>query len=252
MNRDIARQWSIMVAIWASFSANILANLIPLNGLSIGAISNQLFGDVLITPENYAFSVWGIIFLGLLSFAFFQARTSQRQNPQLRRIGFLLVASSLAQIVWVIVFLMRWFSLSLVAMLAILLPLMEAYRRLQIGTQRVYFQQKWLVHIPISIYLSWLALATILNVAISFTALGWTGGGISPVVWTGIAMALAAGVAAMAAITHGDVAYVAVFAWGLVAIAVRQWEIPELAFTALGLVAIDIIVLCISLGRRQQ
>lgn len=240
-----------MVAIWASFSANILANLIPLKGLSIGAISNQLFGDVLITPENYAFSVWGIIFLGLISFAFFQARSSQRHNPQLQRIGFLLVASSLAQIVWVIVFLMRWFPLSLAAMLAILLPLMEAYRRLQVDKQPVSSQQLWLVRVPISIYLSWLALATILNVAIALTALGWSGGGISPVLWTGIAMVLAAGVAAIAAIAHGDVAYIAVFAWGLVAIAVRQWEIPELAFTALGLVAINIIVLLVSLGRRK-
>ncbi|MGK7911173.1 MAG: tryptophan-rich sensory protein [Synechococcus sp.] len=251
MNRNIVRQWTTMVAIWASFSANILANLIPLKGLSIGAISNQLFGDVLITPENYAFSVWGIIFLGLISFAFFQARSSQRHNPQLQRIGFLLVASSLAQIVWVIVFLMRWFPLSLAAMLAILLPLMEAYRRLQVDKQPVSSQQLWLVRVPISIYLSWLALATILNVAIALTALGWSGGGISPVLWTGIAMVLAAGVAAIAAIAHGDVAYIAVFAWGLVAIAVRQWEIPELAFTALGLVAINIIVLLVSLGRRK-
>lgn len=241
-----------MVAIWASFSANIFANLIPLNGLSIGAISNRLFGEVLITPENYAFSVWGIIFLGLLSFAFFQARASQRQNPQLRRIGFLLVASSIAQIVWVIVFLMRWFGLSLVAMIAILLPLIETYRRLDIGKHRVSPQQKWLVHNPISIYLSWLALATILNVAILLTAAGWSGWGISPVVWTGIAMVLAAVVAAVVAIAHGDVAYVAVFAWGLVAIAVRQWNIPELAIVALGLVAIDLIVLAASLGRRWK
>lgn len=251
MNRDIVRQWATMVAIWASFSANILANLIPLNGLSIGAISNQLFGDVLITPENYAFSVWGIIFLGLISFAFFQARNSQRHSPQIQRIGFLLVASSLAQILWVIVFLMRWFSLSLVAMIAILLPLMEAYRRLQVGKQRVSPQQQWFVRIPISLYLSWLALATILNVAIALTALGWNGGGISPVLWTGIALVLAAGVAAIAAIAHKDIAYVAVFAWGLVATAVRQWGIPELAFTALGLVAIDVVVLLVSLGRRK-
>ncbi|MEM9568935.1 MAG: tryptophan-rich sensory protein, partial [Cyanobacteria bacterium P01_E01_bin.34] len=199
MHRDIVRQWATMLAIWASFTANILANLIPLNGLSIGAISNQLFGDVLITPENYAFSVWGIIFLGLISFAFFQARSSQRHNPQIQRIGFLLVASSLAQILWVIVFLMRWFSLSLVAMIAILLPLMEAYRRLQVGKQRVSPPQQWFVRIPISLYLSWLALATILNVAIALTALDWSGGGISPVLWTGMAMVLAAGVAAIAA-----------------------------------------------------
>ena len=52
-------------------------------------------------------------------------------------------------------------------------------------------------------------------------------------------------------IAHADVAYMAVFAWGLVAIAVRQWNIPELAIVALGLVAIDSIVLAVSLGHRR-
>ncbi|MGK7908263.1 MAG: tryptophan-rich sensory protein [Synechococcus sp.] len=253
MNRDLVRQWATMVAIWASFSANILANVIPLKGLSIGAISNQFFADVLITPASYAFSVWGVIFLGLLIFAFFQARPTQRENPQLRRIGWLLVASSIAQIGWVIVFLMRWFSFSLLFMLAILFPLMATYQRLRIGKVTPSPQQKWLVNQPISIYLSWLGLATILNVAIALTSLGWSGGFPSPVLWTTIAMVLAAIVAAILAIERRDVAYMAVFVWGLVAIAVRQQNAyPELSIAALVLVSINVAVLGISLWRQRS
>ena len=240
-----------MVAIWAAFFANILANIIPLKGLSIGAISNQLFGNVVITPANYTFSIWGVIFLGLIAFAFFQALPSQRYNPQLQRIGFLLVASSIAQIVWVMVFLMRWFPFSVLAMLAILFPLIETYRRLQIGKMHVPLRQQWLVNIPISIYLSWLGLATILNVAIALTSIGFTGGPFSPTVWTVLAMTVAAFVAAILAIERRDIAYMAVFAWGLVAIALRQSNNPELAITALGLVAIDLVVLGVSLWQRR-
>ena len=242
-----------MVAIWASFSANIMANMIPLKGLSIGAISNQLFEDVLITPASYAFSVWGVIFLGLFAFAFFQARPSQRENPQLRRIGWFLVVSSLAQIGWVFVFLMRWFGLSLFLMLAILIPLIAAYQRLQIGKVTPSLQQRWLVNQPISIYLSWLGLATILNVAIALTSAGWSGGSLSPVLWTAIAMMLAATVAAIVAIEHRDVAYMAVFVWGLLAIAWRHQHVyPELSIAALALVTINLAVLAIGLWRRQS
>lgn len=68
-------------------------------------------------------AIWGVIYLGLFSFAIYQVLPSQRQNPYLRQVGYFLVGSSLAQIVWVFCFLSRWFLLSLIAMIGILLPL---------------------------------------------------------------------------------------------------------------------------------
>ncbi len=57
------RQWANLMAIIAAFGINVLANLAPFNGLTIGEISNTVFRDVKIIPANYAFAIWGLIYL---------------------------------------------------------------------------------------------------------------------------------------------------------------------------------------------
>ena len=84
---DILRQFINLIAIVAAFGTNVAANLAPIKGLNIGEISNTLFKDVLITPANYAFAIWGVIYLGLFSFAIYQVLPNQRQNPHLRQVG---------------------------------------------------------------------------------------------------------------------------------------------------------------------
>ncbi|WP_241433194.1 hypothetical protein [Listeria cornellensis] len=42
---------------------NALANILPLNGLNTGEISNRL--DVLFTPAGYVFVIWGVIYISL-------------------------------------------------------------------------------------------------------------------------------------------------------------------------------------------
>ena len=72
LNSDILRQFTNLVAIVAAFGTNVSANIAPIKGLNIGEISNTLFKDVLITPANYAFAIWGVIYLGLFGFAIYQ------------------------------------------------------------------------------------------------------------------------------------------------------------------------------------
>jgi hypothetical protein len=81
--------------------------------------------------------------------------------------GYWLVISSLAQSLWVILFQLRFFPLSVLAMIAILLPLIVLYLRLDIALTPVSSQQRWLVNIPLSIYLGWISVATIVNVALA-------------------------------------------------------------------------------------
>ncbi|MGD1918944.1 MAG: hypothetical protein ACFCAD_08635 [Pleurocapsa sp.] len=76
----VIRQIITLVSIFAAFGMNIIANINPPNGLSIGAISNRFFSNVLITPANYAFAIWGIIYLGLISFGIYQVLPSQKTN----------------------------------------------------------------------------------------------------------------------------------------------------------------------------
>lgn len=241
---DLFRSVATLIAILAAFGTNILANISPFNGLTIGEISNQYFQNVLIIPANYAFAIWGIIYLGLISFGIYQVLPTQRDNPRLRPMGYLLVVASVAQIIWVLLFEYLLFSWSVLAMLCILFALIGTYLRLDIGLTRVSRSDKWFVNIPLSIYLAWISVATIVNIASALYALGWNGGFITPVIWTAIMLAIAAAIAGFLTWKRSDIAFNLVFVWAYIAIAVRQAEYPVIAWTAGGL-AIALVALLV-------
>ena len=85
MNKDTLRQVIVVVAIIAVITINILANALPLNGLNTGEISDRF--EIYFVPAGYVFSIWGLIYLGLIAYGFFQALPAQKENPRLRRIG---------------------------------------------------------------------------------------------------------------------------------------------------------------------
>jgi hypothetical protein len=226
------RQWAVMGAIAGGIAINTLSNFFPLNGLNVGQLSNQLFSSVQIIPANYAFAIWGLIYLGLIALGVYQLQPSQQQNPALGRSGWLLVMASIAQIGWIYLFQARWFVLSTLAMAGILLPLMALYLQLDIGKRSVSRQTQWLVQSPISLYLGWISVATVVNVAIALYSLRWNSWGISPEVWATI-MALVSGAIAVAAIVrHRDAVFAMTMIWALVAIALRHSDAALLATTA--------------------
>lgn len=253
LDSDILRQWLNLIAILSAFTINIYANVAPPNGLSIGDISSNFFSEVLIIPANYAFAIWGLIYFGLISFAIYQVLPAQKQNPILRRESYFLVLACIAQSIWIFLFLARLFTLSLVAMILILLPLIGLYLRLGIGKERVSAKEQWLVYNPLSIYLAWISVATIVNVAIALYSLEWSGWGISPQVWTAIMLLVGGAIAATVTTQRSDIAYPLVFVWAFVAIAVRQIAQPLIVATAGGLaIALALLVSVRVLRRRQR
>ncbi|MGB3650123.1 MAG: tryptophan-rich sensory protein [Rivularia sp. (in: cyanobacteria)] len=222
--QDILRQVVTLAAVVIAFVVNVLSNIFPLNGLTIGGISNTLFKDVLIIPANYAFAIWGLIYLGLFAFAIYQVLPSQRENPYLRKTGYLLTIASVAQSIWVYLFLSRFFVASVVAMLLILIPLIIMYMRLQIGTIPASRAEKWFIRYPISIYLGWISVATIVNIASALYINNWNGFGISAELWTAIMVLIATFIANTALVKRQDIAYSGVTVWALIAIAIKHWE----------------------------
>ncbi|MEB3210020.1 MAG: tryptophan-rich sensory protein [Leptolyngbyaceae bacterium] len=237
-SQDFLRQLITLLAIASTFLFNLWSNLFPINGENIGSLSNSLFGDVLIIPENYAFIIWGLIYVGLIIFSIYQFRTAQSNNPRLRRGGYWLVAACVAQNLWVVLFLLRQFSLSVVAMAAILISLAIYYRSLEVGAANIPKKEVWRAHIPISIYLGWISVASIVNVAIALYTNNWNGWGFSPVGWTIVMMMVAVLIGIWLLVQRGDIAYPLVLVWALVAIAVKHIENPLLAGSAFSLAAV--------------
>ncbi|MEB3335948.1 MAG: tryptophan-rich sensory protein [Leptolyngbyaceae bacterium] len=249
---DLLRPWLTLAAILGTLGVNLWSNLFPINGLNIGKLSNTLFAEVQIIPANYAFAIWGLIYLGLIAFGIYQLLPAQRQNSDLRPATYLLILACVAQCIWVILFLSRLFVGSVVAMVVILLALIGMYLRLGIGQRRVSRNDRWFLHIPISIYLGWITVATVVNVASALYSLGWNGWGLSAPVWSVMLVLVSGAIAALVAFQRRDVAFVLVIVWALVAIVVRQLAQPLIAAPAAGVSLALLLLLFWQSSRRPS
>jgi benzodiazapine receptor len=250
MKKDTLRQWVTLLAVIAVIVINGLANALPLNGLTTGEISDRF--QVYFVPAGYVFSIWGLIYVALIAFAIYQALPGQRDNPRLRRIGYLFALSCLANIAWLFLWHYEVFPLTLVAMLALLLLLIAIYLRLDIGRARVPAAEKWLVHVPFSIYLGWITVATIANVTSLLDYLNWNGWGISPEAWTVIMLVAGIVIASAVSLTRGDVAYMLVIVWAFAGIAVKHASTPVVATAAWVTTALAALMLVVGWFSRKR
>jgi hypothetical protein len=251
VNQDYLRGWVNFLAVLAAFGTNVWANVAPLNGLTIGEISRTFFPNVLIVPANYAFAIWGLIYLGLISLGIYMVLPRQQINSRLRQMGYYLTISSLSQIIWVFLFQFQLFALSVIAMVGILVPLIVLYLRLGINLTTSPSRQRWLINFPISIYLAWISVATIVNISSALDVEDWSGWGLSPQVWTAIMIVVGTILAVIVTWQRQDLIFAGVFVWALLAIALRQWENTNLALLAM-VMSGTLLILILRLGRKVQ
>ncbi|MFU8772187.1 MAG: tryptophan-rich sensory protein [Anaerolineales bacterium] len=242
MNKDVLRQTIIVLLVLATIVVNGLANALPLNGLTTGEISDRF--EVYFVPAGYVFSIWGLIYLGLIAYAIYQALPSQRHNPRLRSIAGFFVLASFANIAWLFLWHYEQFPWTLAAMLLLLLCLIAIYLRLGTGLGKVPFAETWLVRLPFSIYLGWISVATIANVTSLLDYLNWDGFGLSPEAWMLIILAVVVVIAGLMSFTRRDIAYVLVILWALAGIALKHISVTLVStatWVAFGLVGIFFI-----------
>ena len=231
MSRDLARQIVNALAVIFTIVMNGLANALPLNGQLTGEISDRF--RVFFVPAGYVFSIWGLIYVGLLAFAVFQALPSQRPNAALRRIGLLPTLSGVANVAWLFFWHYNLFNWTLVAMLLLLASLLAIYLRLGIGRTPVAGAgERWAVRVPFSIYLGWITVATLANVTDVLYLTTWDRFGIGPETWAVILLVLATLVALAMAVTRRDAAYILVLTWAFAGIGVAQAGVPLVSTAA--------------------
>ncbi|MBN1667640.1 MAG: tryptophan-rich sensory protein [Anaerolineales bacterium] len=238
MNKDTVRQILVILATLATIAINGLANALPINGLQTGEISDSF--EVFFVPAGYVFSIWGLIYLGLLAYSVYQALPGQRENSRLRKTGYVYVVSALFNIAWIFLWHYKLFVGTIFAMLGLLACLLVIYLQLGIGKVRPSVGRRWFVNLPFSIYLGWITVATIANFTSLFDYLQWNGWGIAPDVWAVIMLVVAVGVAALMAVSRADVAYLLVLVWAFAGIGVKHAGtqlVAPAAWIATGLVA---------------
>jgi hypothetical protein len=250
MRKDIVRQVLVLLSLLATIIVNGLASGLPLNGKTTGEISDSF--DVFFVPAGYVFSIWGLIYLGLIAYAIYQLLPAQADNPDLRNIGAIFILSSLANMTWIFLWHYEVFPLTVVAMIILLASLIVIYLRLNIGRAQVSPGMRWFVHLPFSIYLGWITVATIANVTTLLAYWDWGGWGISPEAWAAIMLAIATVVGGLVSFTRGDIAYAAVLIWAIVGIGVKHSDTPVVGTAAWAAAVVTAILLIAGLYRRRR
>jgi hypothetical protein len=217
--KNTLRQVAVIITTLITLTVNGLANALPLNGLGTGEISDSF--EIYFEPAGYVFSIWGLIYLGLLAFTVYQALPAQREDARLVKIGWAVVVVNLANASWIFFWHYLLFPLSLLAMVTLLAALLFIYTGLEIGKSTATSLERWLVRVPFSVYLGWITVATIANTADVLDYIQWGQFGISDETWMVIILVVVVAIAWAMSIIRKDLAYLAVLLWALAGIGVK-------------------------------
>lgn len=218
-----------IVALVVTLLINFLSQASSSFGIELFPMTVGELGEsraIFFLPAGYVFSIWGTIYTGLIAYAIYQAL--QKNEAIDDAIGPWFIISCIGNSIWLVLFLADAVWLSTIAMLVILVSLVIIYQRLGIGVQRVGRGRLWCVHIPFSIYLGWISVATIANFAAALYQSGQVTAflGIGADVWAAAMMVVAFVLTAGLLWFRRDYAFAGVVIWALAGIYARPFTTP--------------------------
>jgi hypothetical protein len=250
MTADRTRQAVTVATFLVTVTINALANILPLNGLMTAEISDRF--KVFVTPANYVFGIWGLIYVGQLAFTIDQARPSRATASVFRRIGYLPALAAALNSAWLVAWHYEVFAATVPIMLALLATLIVIHRRLRAldASSELGTVARWTTRVGFSVYLGWITVATIVNVA---AVLDWAGA--APVfspgdAWAAIVLGIGILIAALFVVRERDTAYGLVITWAYAGIAVKEADVPLVVAAAVaGAVIAALLALANAIGR---
>lgn len=191
---------------------NALANILPINGVSTGAISDSY--PNLFAPAGITFSIWGVIYLALGAYSVYQF--TQRNVGGVKRkffeqINLWFIFSSIINSVWIFAWHYRLIGLTVVLMLLLLFCLIKIADIVRLHTLST--QEKLLVKVPFGIYFGWITVATIANVTTFLVSIGWNGWGIADEIWMMVVLVVGVAISAWRMVKDSSIAYGLVPVW---------------------------------------
>jgi len=236
---------------------NALANALPINNKTTAQLSDQY--PNLFVPAGLTFSIWGVIYLLLAIFVIYQVIATFRKDKSslkpFARIGYLFFLSSLLNIGWIFAWQYEIVPLSLVFMLLLLGCLLAIYIRLGIGKEGSPKNEQYLIHLPFSVYLGWITIATIANVTALLVDINWNRFGLSDQFWTVAVIVVGIGIALSILIRRQDIYYCLVVAWAFGGILIKRLAdaVPVQSVIIAAIVGVVLIILgiIVQIARRK-
>ena len=220
---DLARQITVatsaVLAVIGAFVGSGAAGGTPVQDASGGALAADA---TLLAPGGGAFSIWSVIYVGLVAYAVWQFLPAQRAAQRQRRLGYLVAASLVLNAAWILAIQFDQLALSVPIIVALLVVLILAFRICR-ATRPADRVDAVLTDGTIGLYLGWVSVATAANITAVLVAAGFDGWGLAPEAWA-IGVLAAVGVigVCLAIWDGGRIAPTLSLAWGLSWIAVAR------------------------------
>lgn len=205
----------------------------------------------LIAPASTAFSIWSVIYLGLLAYVIWQWLPAHRRDDRLRATGYLGAASMVLNAAWLMVTQVGWLWVSVAVMIALLVTLGRLVDHLarRPATSTV---ERVAVDGTFGLYLGWVCVATCANIAATLVASGVPATGGPSEVATVVVIAVVVGLAAfLARRLPAQYAVGVGITWGLVWVAVARFT-DQPQSTAVGVVAAAAALATVALYLRSR
>jgi hypothetical protein len=175
-----------------------------------------------IAPAGPAFSIWSVIYLGLIAYAIWQLLPAQRTDPRQRRLGYPIAASLLLNAAWILSIQFGELLASGPIIVALLAVLIWVFRLCQV-TPPAGRVETVVVDGTMGLYLGWVCVATAANITAILAAQGFAGWGVDRDVWAVVVIARAGLVGVLLAIDgRGRIAPALSLCWGLGWLAVAR------------------------------
>lgn len=237
---------------------NGLANLLPINGINTGAVSDSY--PNLFAPSGFTFSIWGVIYSLLILYTIYQLGVISIKKPTLKtekidEINKYFLASSFLNIIWIFAWHYRQIGLSTLLIIAILYCLIKINQL--VNQPNLAKAEHWLIKVPFGVYFGWITVATIANITTWLVDLGWKGFGLSEGFWTVAILIVGAVITMVTMFRNSNWAYGAVVIWAYAGILAKhlsvvgwngQWPSVQ---AALYIILPILIILTIELVRKE-
>lgn len=191
----------------------------------------------LLAPASTAFSIWSVIYVGLFAYVVWQWLPRNATSARSRATGWLAALTMLLNGGWLLVTQAGWLWGSVVVIVVLVLALGVLVQRLTDLPPTGGAVERLVVDGTFGLYLGWVAVATVANIAATLAD-----SGVEPALRTAevlavVVLAVAAGIGAvLARVLGGRIGVAAAMAWGLGWIAAGRLT-DEPASTTTGIAA---------------
>ncbi|MEA4889974.1 MAG: tryptophan-rich sensory protein [Clostridiaceae bacterium] len=257
---DFLLKFFVSVTFAAMIVVNALANILPINGIGTGAVSDAY--PNLFAPAGLTFSIWGLIYIllaahTLYQLGLFRSKDGKAADALLRKIGIIFAVTSLINAAWIFSWHYRIIPLSMILMVCLLIGLIDI--RVIINTQSLSAREKILIRLPFSVYFGWITVATIANATALLVSVGWDRFGLPESLWTILMLAAGALIGAAVIIRYRDFAYGLVLVWAYAGILIKHTtaagfsnQYPDIIITVSICLALFIAMLLYTLFKTRS